>query len=96
MDSPQDGGIDSNIYSLSPSGEIKSILDVSPLVPLAIHINKDNELILGLREPGPPFPIKEFSVRQVMVFDSNLQRKIVLEYDNASALLWNLKHAILQ
>lgn len=80
---------DSNIYSLSPSGEIKSILDVSPLVPLAIHISKDNELIIGLREPGPPFPIKEFSVRQVMVFDSNLQRKIVLEYDNAGQKLFN-------
>lgn len=80
---------DSNIYSLSPSGEIKSILDVSPLVPLAIHINKDNELIIGLREPGPPFPVKAFSVRQVMIFDSSLQRKIALEYDDAGQKLFN-------
>ncbi|XP_052064400.1 uncharacterized protein LOC127704398 [Mytilus californianus] len=69
------------IQLLSPAGEVNTVLDISPMKPLAIHVNKDNEVIVGIREQGPPFPVQDFSVRQVIIFGSDYQRKITLEFD---------------
>ncbi|CAG2202443.1 unnamed protein product [Mytilus edulis] len=83
----QDGEIlfrdftNNKIEMLSPAGEIKSVLDTSPMMALAVHINKDNEVIVGMREQGPPFPVQDFSVRQVIIFGSDYQRKVTLEFD---------------
>ncbi|CAG2230375.1 unnamed protein product [Mytilus edulis] len=75
---------------LSPAGETKSVLDTSPMMALAVHVNKDNEVIIGMREQGPPFPVQDFSVRQVIMFGSDYQRKVTLEFDkkgiNCSAI----------
>ncbi|CAG2230377.1 unnamed protein product [Mytilus edulis] len=38
------------IQLLSLSGEVKTVLDTFPMRPLAIHVNKDNEVIVGMRE----------------------------------------------
>ncbi|VDH91524.1 Hypothetical predicted protein [Mytilus galloprovincialis] len=53
---------DHKIQVLSYTGEVKTVLDSSPITLLGIHVNKDNEVIVGLREPGPPFPVHDFSV----------------------------------
>ncbi|XP_063402422.1 uncharacterized protein LOC134686677 [Mytilus trossulus] len=63
------------------SGEIRTVLDPKPMRLTAIHINRDNELICGLREQGPPYPVHNFSVRQIVIFGNDNQRKITLEND---------------
>ncbi|XP_063436755.1 uncharacterized protein LOC134718158 [Mytilus trossulus] len=80
---------DHKIQVLSPSGEVRTVLDTSPMTLLAIHVNKDNEVIVGFREPGPPFPVRDFSVRQVIIFGRDYQRKITLEFDKQGNKLFS-------
>ncbi|XP_052084679.1 uncharacterized protein LOC127721878 [Mytilus californianus] len=78
-----------NIQILSSEYEVKTGLDLSPMKPLAIHVNKDNEVIVGLREQGPPHPANDFSVRQVIIFGSDYQRKVTLEFDKKGNKLFS-------
>lgn len=71
----------SELKVLSTDGVTNTVLSTAPMVILCIHINKDNEIILGLREQGPPFPVTEFSTRQIAVIDVNNKRKLSVEYD---------------
>ena len=48
------------------------------MVILGIHINYDNEIILGLREQCSSFPVTEFCTRQIAVFGANNKRKLTL------------------
>ncbi|VDI67244.1 Hypothetical predicted protein [Mytilus galloprovincialis] len=64
-------------------GVKKIILDPSPMLVMAIHINRTDGLILGLREQGPPFPVTQFSTRQIVVFGKNNQRALTIEYDQS-------------
>ncbi|VDI57326.1 Hypothetical predicted protein [Mytilus galloprovincialis] len=64
------------------------------MILLAIHVNKDNEVIVGLREQGPPFPVQDFSVRQVIIFGSDYQRKVTLEFDKKGNKLFSYVHRI--
>ncbi|VDH91523.1 Hypothetical predicted protein [Mytilus galloprovincialis] len=48
---------------------------------MAIHVNKDNEVMIGIREPGPPFPVHDFSVQQVIILGRDYKRKVTLEFD---------------
>lgn len=81
--------VDNNVCILTSSVEIKTVLDTSPLMPLYLHVDKDNELIVGLRTRGPVFPITDFSVRQVIIFDSDFKRKVVLETDKKGGKLFS-------
>ena len=80
---------DNKIQMLSPIGEVKTVLYTSPMISLAIHVNKANEVIVGIREQGPPFPVKNFSVRQVIIFDSDYKRKVTLEFDKKGDKLFS-------
>lgn len=71
------------------SEEITIVLDPKPMRLLALHVNRDNELICGLREQGPAFPIHDFSVRQIVIFDSGYRRKITLENDSKGRKLFH-------
>ncbi|VDI57316.1 Hypothetical predicted protein [Mytilus galloprovincialis] len=82
------------IQLVSLSGEFKTVLDSSPMRPLAIHVNKDNEVIVGMREQGPPFPVQDFSVRQVILFGSDYQRKVTLEFDKEGNKLFSYANRI--
>ncbi|VDI57328.1 Hypothetical predicted protein [Mytilus galloprovincialis] len=77
------------IQLLSLSGEVKTVLDTFQMRPLAIHVNKDNEVIVGMREQGPPFPVQDFSVRQLIIFGSGYQRKVTLEFDKGGNKLFS-------
>lgn len=72
---------ESPISILLSSGEIKTVLDPTPMRLLAIHLTKDNELICGLREQGDPFPLHDFSVRQVVIFGIDYKKKMTFETD---------------
>ncbi|XP_071146000.1 uncharacterized protein [Mytilus edulis] len=70
-------------------GVTNTVLSTSPMVILCIHINKDNEIILGLREQGSPFPVTEFRTRLIAVFDVNNKRKLSIEYDQTGEKLFS-------
>ncbi|XP_071169090.1 uncharacterized protein [Mytilus edulis] len=86
---------DHKIQILSPAGEVKTVLDTFPMLPLAIHINKDKEVLVGLREQGPPHPAQDFSVRQVIIFGSDYQRRVTLEVDKKGNKLFSYAARIL-
>lgn len=46
-------------------------LDMSPMIILAIHKSKHNELLMGLREQGPRYPVTKFCTRKVVVFGTD-------------------------
>ncbi|XP_063412080.1 uncharacterized protein LOC134694903 [Mytilus trossulus] len=79
----------SNVCIVTSSGEIKTVLDTSPMIPLSLHVNKDNELVVGFREQGPADQISEFSVRQVIIFDIYFKRKVTLETDTKGRKLFS-------
>lgn len=79
----------SDVCMLSHSGEIKTVINTFPMIPLSLHVNKSNELIAGLREQGPPFPVTDFSVRQVIIFDSGYKRKVLLQTDKKGQKLFS-------
>lgn len=49
-----------SIQLLLPDGEVKSVLDTSLMMVLAIHVYKDNYVIVGLKEQGQSFPVQNF------------------------------------
>ncbi|VDI32663.1 Hypothetical predicted protein [Mytilus galloprovincialis] len=85
---------DHKIQVLSHTGEVKTVLDSSPMKLLAIHVNKDNEVVVGLREPGPPFPVHDFSVRQVIIFSGDFQRRETIELDKKGNKLFSYAYRI--
>lgn len=72
---------ESPIRMLLTTGEIQTVLDPKPLRFLALHLNKDDEFVCSLREQGSPFPLHDFSARQVVVFGSDYKRKMTFEFD---------------
>ncbi|CAG2248705.1 TRIM9_67 [Mytilus edulis] len=80
---------DESPVRLISSNKIKTVLDPKPMRFLALHVNRDDELICGLREQGPPFPVHDFSVRQIVIFGSDYRRKITLEHDTKGRKLFS-------
>ncbi|XP_071148030.1 tripartite motif-containing protein 2-like [Mytilus edulis] len=78
-----------NVCILSQSGEINTVIDTSPMRPLSLHVNNDKELIVGIKEQGPIFPVQKDSVRQVIIFGSDNKRKVTLETDTTGRKLFN-------
>ncbi|CAG2255569.1 unnamed protein product [Mytilus edulis] len=63
------------------TGDIKrSIFSFSPLLTLAVHVTKANQIIVGVRENGEPFPVN--GPRQVIVLDMNGRKENVYHLDN--------------
>ncbi|XP_071168505.1 uncharacterized protein [Mytilus edulis] len=80
---------DHKIQVLLHTGEVKTVLDSSPMILLAIHVNKDNEVIVGVREPGQPLPVHDFSVRQVIILSSDYKRNKTIELDKKGNKLFS-------
>ncbi|VDI06297.1 Hypothetical predicted protein [Mytilus galloprovincialis] len=74
--------------------ETKTVLDTSPLLILAIHRSRHDELLIGLREQGPLFPVTDFSTRQVVVFGADNKRKSTFERDDTGKRLFNYANRI--
>lgn len=75
------------LFALSSDGEVKSVVNASPMILLSVHISKDNDLYIGLREPGPAFPLTDFSIRQVIVLGDKYERKATFETDKSGTKL---------
>ncbi|VDI18366.1 Hypothetical predicted protein [Mytilus galloprovincialis] len=81
--------VNNEVKIFTDTGKIKTVLDTSPLTLLSLHVNKDNELIAGLRDQGPSIPITDFSVRQVIILNGQYKRKVVLETDTKGRKLFS-------
>ncbi|CAG2230631.1 unnamed protein product [Mytilus edulis] len=72
---------ESPLRMISYSDEIRTVMDPNPMQITALHVNIYNELVIGLREQGPAFPVSELSVRRITIFGSDYQRQTNLEKD---------------
>ncbi|CAC5418968.1 unnamed protein product [Mytilus coruscus] len=79
----------SELKAVSTGGVTSTVLRTPPMIILARHINKDKEIILGLREQGSPFPVTQFCTRQIAVFDENNKRKLTFEYNQDGEKLFS-------
>ncbi|CAC5357695.1 unnamed protein product [Mytilus coruscus] len=80
---------ESPVRMISSSDEIRTVMDPKPMLLTTLHVNKDNELVLGLREQGPAFPVHDFSVRQIAIFGNDYRRPINLEKDTKGRKLFS-------
>lgn len=74
---------------ISSSDEIRIVMDPNPMLITTLHVNKDNELVIGLREQGPAFPVRDLSVRRIAIFGSDYQRPINLVKDTKERKLFS-------
>lgn len=82
--------MDNNDVSiLTLSGEKKTVLNTFPMRPRTLHVNKNNELIVGLKEVGPSFPVTDFSIRQVIFFYRDYKTKVILQNDKKGKKLFS-------
>ncbi|CAC5385908.1 unnamed protein product [Mytilus coruscus] len=76
------------------TGEIKTFLSVSPLVPCGIHVTKHNEIILGIMEEGGTSNLTDKSCRKVIIFGMDGKEKQSYEYDKHKQRLFTLPYRI--
>ena len=73
----------SDIKLLTKSGEIKPFFSVSsPLLPQGIHVTSDNNIIVGVREPGDDFTPTDKSTRALLIFGMDGKQQHTYQYDS--------------
>lgn len=74
--------------------EKKTIVEASPLLIVAIHMSKHDELLIGLRDQGPKYPVTNFSTRRVDVFGTDYKHKKTFDRDVKGDMLFNYTRRI--
>jgi sugar lactone lactonase YvrE len=73
----------SDIKLLTKSGEIKPFFSVSsPLLPLGIHVTSDNNIIVGVKEPGNHYTPTDKSTRALLIFGMDGKQQHTYQYDS--------------
>jgi hypothetical protein len=80
---------DSDLKILINLGEIKPFLSVSPFLPWGVHVTGDNDIIVGVKDPGPLTPT-DTSVRALLVFDMDCKQHHCHRYDSNRHSLFTL------
>jgi hypothetical protein len=74
-----------------PSGKqelMDSLYDVSPLLPIAVHVTHDNKVIVGAIDKGPYLPVT--GPRQVIIMDHTGREKKFFQFDGNKKPLFSL------
>ena len=74
-----------------PSGKLElmdSLYDVSPLLPIAVHVTHDNKVIVGAIDKGPYFPVT--GCRQAIIMDHTGREKKFFQFDGNKKPLFSL------
>ena len=88
------GGNSSDIKLLTKSGEIKPFFSVSsPLLTLGIHVTTDNNIIVGVAEPGNLFTPTDKSTRALLIFGMD-GKQHTYQYDSNKHRLFTLPDRI--
>ena len=81
----------SDIKLLTKSGKIKPFFSVSsPLLPWGIHVTSDNNIIVGVTEPGNPFTPTDKSTRALLIFGMDGKQQHTYQYDSNKHRLFTL------
>jgi hypothetical protein len=72
----------SDVKLLTKSREIKPFLSVSPLLPYGIHVTSDNNIIVGVKEPGNIYTPTDKSTRALLIFDMDGKQQHTYQYDS--------------
>jgi hypothetical protein len=86
----------SDIKLLTKSGEIKPFFSVSsPLLPWGIHVTSDNNIIVGVKEPGNnPYTPTDKSTRALLIFGMDGKQQHTYQYDSNKHRLFTLPQRI--
>ena len=71
----------SDVKLLTKSGEIKPFFSVSPLRPWGIHVTRDNDIIVSVKEPGDPYQLTDNSTRALFIFGMDGEQRHTYQYD---------------
>ena len=73
----------SDIKLLTKSGKIKPFFSVSsPLLTLGIHVTSDNNIIVGVTEPGNHYTPTDKSTRALLIFGMDGKQQHTYQYDS--------------
>jgi hypothetical protein len=84
----------SDVKLLTKSGKIKPFLSVSPLLTLGIHVTSDNDIIVGVKEPGNPYTPTDKSTRALLIFGMGGTPQNTYQYDSSKHRLFTLPRRI--
>ena len=85
----------SDIKLLTKSGEIKPFFSVSsPLFTQGIHVTSDNNIIVGVMEPGGTFTPTDKSTRALLIFGMDGKQQHTYQYDSNKHRLFTLPYRI--
>jgi hypothetical protein len=85
----------SDIKLLTKSGEIKPFFSVSPLSPKGIHVTRDNNIIVGVRESGSdPYTCRNISTRALLIFGMDGKQQHTYQYDSNKHRLFTVPFRI--
>ncbi|XP_063402424.1 uncharacterized protein LOC134686679 [Mytilus trossulus] len=80
---------ESPLRMISYSDKIRTVMDPNHMQITALHVNIYNELVIGLRQQGPAFPVSDLSVRRIAIFGSDYRGPINLETDTKGRKLFS-------
>jgi hypothetical protein len=85
----------SDVKLLTKSREIKPFLSVSPLLPYGIHVTSDNNIIVGVTEPGATYyrPTDK-STRALLIFGMDGKQQHTYQYDSNKHRLFTVPFRI--
>lgn len=69
-------------------GPLRLMKSFSPLHTIAVHVNKREEILVGLAEPGTSIALKDDSVRKIVVLDTSGNIKYEYELDRTNERLF--------
>ena len=84
----------SDVKLLTKSGEIKPFLSVSPLLTKGIHVTSDNNIIVGVKEPGNTYTPTDKSTRALLIFGMVGKQQHTYQYDSNKHRLFTYLHRI--
>jgi hypothetical protein len=88
-------GYSSDIKLLTKSGEIKPFFSVSSsLFTLGIHVTSDNNIIVGVTEPGNLYTPTDKSTRALLIFGMDGKQQHTYQYDSNKHRLFTLPQRI--
>ncbi|CAC5391748.1 unnamed protein product [Mytilus coruscus] len=79
---------------LTTKGQLKPLSNISPFLPLGIHITKENDILVGFQENAPTFPITETSRRGIKKLGMDRKVKFNFEYDKDKRRLFTCPYRI--
>ncbi|CAC5355828.1 unnamed protein product [Mytilus coruscus] len=83
-----------DVKLLKPTGQFQQFMSVSPLFPLAVHVTKSNEVLIGVKDEGENFSLTHNSIRKILTFGMDGKQRRSYEYVGQKQRLFTLPYSI--